>query len=391
MLLILGATVFVAMTGVGIIVPFLPLYARDLGAGGVMMGLIFSSFSLSRAIVVPFVGNYSDRWGRKPFIITGLAGYAITALLLVWTDSATELVINRLFQGVFAAMVLPVAMALVADVAPAGHEGRVFGSFNMFFLMGFGVGPLIGGTVYEYLGLDANFWLMFAVSLLAMGSVIFFIKEPPLEQRASEPRSLKDQLALLKDRSFLGVLCARAGGAAGMGCFIAFVPVVCADKGLGNLEVGFLITVNVVIMTFMQKPCGWLADRWPRLPLAAGGLAASGLLKMMLPLGADLEQLMILAMAEGMAAGIGLPALTAMAANRGKELGQGMGLTMASFTIALSVGVFFGPVAGGYLSDTMGTAAAALWLGGSATVAGSLALTGLYLSGGAQRRAGAAA
>lgn len=390
MLLILGATVFVAMTGVGIIVPFLPLYARDLGASGVLMGLIFSSFSLSRAITVPFVGSFSDRWGRKPFIIIGLAGYAAAALLLLLTSSAAELVVNRLLQGIFAAMVLPVAMALVADVTPPGQEGRVFGGFNMSFLMGFGVGPLIGGAVYEYAGLAANFWLMAGISLAALLSVLFFIQEPPAAERLGGPRSLKGQMALVRDRPFVGILCARMGGAAGMGCFIAFLPVIGMDKGLGNLQVGVLLTANVLVMTFLQKPFGWLADRWSRLPLAAGGLAASGVLKIILPWGQNFTQLMTLAVVEGLAAGLALPALTAMAVSRGKALGEGMGLTTATFTMALSVGVFLGPVSGGYLADLAGPHGAALWLGGGATVAGALAMTGLYLPGRAQRRQEAA-
>jgi len=386
MLMILGATVFVAMTGVGIIVPFLPLYARDLGASGVLMGLIFSSFSLSRALALPFVGSFSDRWGRKLFIIIGLAGYAASALLLLWTTSALELVANRLFQGVFAAMVLPVGMALVADVTPPGQEGRVFGAFNMSFLMGFGLGPLIGGAMFEYAGLAANFWLMAGLSLAALLAVALFIHEPPAAERLSGRRSLAGQVVLLKDRSFLGILCARMGGAAGMGCFIAFLPVICADKGLGNMQVGIFLTANVLLMTFMQRPFGRLADRWPRLPLAAGGLMLSGVLKIILPQGQDFAQLLTLSIAEGLAAGLGLPALTAMAVSRGKALGEGMGLTTATFTMALSVGVFLGPVAGGYLADLLGRQAAALWLGGAAAIAGSLAMVGLHLRGGAERK-----
>ncbi|MEW5913115.1 MAG: MFS transporter [Thermodesulfobacteriota bacterium] len=380
MLLILGATVFVAMIGVGIIVPFLPLYARDLGASGVLMGLIFSSFSLSRAVALPFVGSYSDRYGRKLFIIVGLAGYAASALLLLLTTSALELVINRLFQGVFAAMVLPVGMALVADVTPPGQEGRVFGGFNMSFLMGFGLGPLIGGAVYEYASLEANFWLMAALSLAALAAVVLFVHEPPPAERLSGRRSLAGQMVLLKDRSFQGILLARMGGAVGMGCFISFLPVICADKGLGNLQVGLFITANVLLMTFMQKPFGNLADRWPRLPLAAGGLMLSGVLKIILPLGQDFTQLLTLSIAEGLAAGLGLPALTAMAISRGKALGEGMGLTTATFTMALSVGVFLGPVTGGYLADLVGRHAAALWLGGGGAIAGALAMVGLQLS-----------
>jgi len=65
---------FTAMTGVGIVVPFLPVYAYDLGLGasGIYISLIFGAFSLSRSVFLPYFGRCSDRRGRKPFIVSGL-------------------------------------------------------------------------------------------------------------------------------------------------------------------------------------------------------------------------------------------------------------------------------------------------------------------------------
>ncbi|MCB2225772.1 MAG: MFS transporter [Desulfarculaceae bacterium] len=373
-LVILGLAVFVSMCGVGIIVPFLPIYARELGASGVLMGLIFSSFSLSRGLVVPLVGGLSDRIGRKPFIILGQAGYAAVAILFIYTASPFGLVMDRLLQGVFAAMVLPIAMALVADAAPLGMEGRVFGGFNMFFLMGFGVGPLIGGAVYEYAGLNANFWLMAGLSLASLAAVALFVKEPPKEQRSGGKRGFREMWGLAQDRTFAAVLVARLGAAVGMSCFIAFMPVIATDHGLGNLQVGACLTANVVVMTLLQKPFGRLADKTSRLGLAVVGQMASGAMKMLIPFGTDFFWLMLLSMAEGVFAGMALPAMTALAISRGKALGQGMGLVTGSFTMALSVGVFFGPVTGGWVVDLTGHSAAALWLGG-----GTAVLTGLIM------------
>lgn len=373
-LVILGLAVFVSMCGVGIIVPFLPIYARELGANGVLMGLIFCSFSLSRGLVVPLVGGLSDRWGRKVFIILGQAGYALVAVLFIYTASPMGLVLDRLLQGIFAAMVLPIAMALVADAAPLGMEGRVFGGFNMFFLMGFGLGPLIGGAVYEYVGLNANFWLMAILSLASLVAVALLVKEPPAEQRSTGKRGFREMWRLAQDRTFAAVLVARMGAAVGMSCFIAFMPVIATDHGLGNLQVGACLTANVLVMTLLQKPFGRLADNTSRLGLAVAGQAASGIMKMLIPFGSDFFWLMVLSMGEGIFAGMALPAMTALAVSRGKALGQGMGLVTGAFTMALSVGVFFGPVTGGLAVDLSGLPAAALWLGGGVAVISSLGM-----------------
>ena len=69
---VLFASVFAVMLGLGIVAPLMPLYAESLGATGLWLGLIFSGFSLTRAVFTPVMGRFSDRLGRKPFITAGL-------------------------------------------------------------------------------------------------------------------------------------------------------------------------------------------------------------------------------------------------------------------------------------------------------------------------------
>ena len=367
---ILELTVCVSMLGVGIIVPFLPIYAREMGASAFVMGAIFSSFSLARGLVMPYVGSLSDRHGRKVFIIIGLLGYAVLALALIWAASPWELVLNRVLQGVFAAMVLPVSMALVADLTPPGREGTIFGGFNTAFLLGFAVGPLVGGVTYDTLGLDANFYLMAGLSILSLLMVLFMVREPSNVKKVIGKGGWTEQFALLKDRPLLSVFLARALSALGMGCFVAFLPVLTAEKGLSNTELGWLLAVNVLVMTGLQKPCGWLADRWSRIGLAAIGLALSGTCKGLLPWPHDFDGLMVLCVLEGVAAGLALPALTALAVSHGRRIGAGMGVTMGSFGMAMSLGVSVGPLGAGLLADGLGLPFV-FYLAGGATIIGA--------------------
>jgi DHA1 family multidrug resistance protein-like MFS transporter len=369
----LEITIFVSMLGVGIIVPFLPLYARQMGASAFVMGAIFSSFSLARGLTMPYVGSLSDRHGRKIFIIIGLLGYALLAVALIWASSPWELVLNRVLQGVFAAMVLPVSMALVADLTPSGQEGVIFGGFNTYFLLGFAVGPLIGGVTYDYIGLSANFLLMAGLSFTSLLMVLFLVREPKKVRKAVDKGGWAEQFALLKDRPLFSVFLARALSAVGMGCFVAFLPVLTADKGLSNTELGWLLAVNVLVMTGLQKPCGWLADRWSRVGLAAMGLSLSGVCKGLLPLPGSFSGLMTLCVLEGVAAGLALPALTALAVSHGRRLGAGMGVTMGSFGMAMSLGVSVGPLGAGLLADWLGIGSI-FYLAGGATIIGAACL-----------------
>ena len=71
---------FATVTGVGIVVPLLPVYAHNLGASGLYIGLIFGSFSISRTCLLPYFGRLSDRTGRKPIIVIGLLAYAVVSV-----------------------------------------------------------------------------------------------------------------------------------------------------------------------------------------------------------------------------------------------------------------------------------------------------------------------
>ncbi|MFH1060845.1 MAG: MFS transporter [Pseudomonadota bacterium] len=372
-ILALGLATFISMLGVGILVPILPVWAKELGASAFVLGLIFSSFSASRAVVVPYVGALSDRFGRKRFLEAGLLGYAVLALALVWTTTPGGIILNRAVQGVFAALIMPVSMAMVADLAPGGFEGRSFGSFNTWFLLGFGVGPVLGGLVYDLYGVEANFLLMAGLCLVSLGLVTWLVREAPAEQRVRESTGWGRQLALVRDRRMLGICLCRVGQTFGMGSYIAFLPVLGAGQGCSTFEVGLLLTINVLVMTGLQPIAGRLADRWPRLGLAVAATLAASLGKGLMPLAGGFTLLLACNVAEGLGSGLALPPLTALATVRGRQLGAGMGLTMGLYTMALSVGVLFGPILAGLLAD-LGGLDAAFYLAAAVNALGAGAL-----------------
>ncbi|HDM36832.1 MAG TPA: MFS transporter, partial [Candidatus Syntrophoarchaeum butanivorans] len=88
---LLALTVFIAMVGVGIIAPIIPIYAEKLGATGLWIGFIYAGFAISRAIFMPLIGELSDRRGRKFFITIGLLLYSIISLGYVYSRTVVEL------------------------------------------------------------------------------------------------------------------------------------------------------------------------------------------------------------------------------------------------------------------------------------------------------------
>jgi len=174
---VLGISIFASMLGIGIIAPLLPLYAEDLGATGIWIGIIFASFSISRAIFIPIVGRLSDQNGRKVFICSGLFSYAVISLGYVWASSTAELTIIRLLHGAAGGMIIPIAQAYIGDLSPEGEEGRWMGYFNTAFFAGFGFGPLLGGVLTDTFDMASAFYTMGILNLIAFLLALRFLPE----------------------------------------------------------------------------------------------------------------------------------------------------------------------------------------------------------------------
>ena len=137
-------SLFAAVTGVGIVVPLLPVYAHSLGASGFYIALIFGGFSATRTLFLPWFGRLSDQKGRKPFITLGLLCYFLISLAFMVFEDIHSLILLRAIQGVASAMILPVAQAYIGEITPKGKEGFSMGVFNISIFSGLSIGPLLG-------------------------------------------------------------------------------------------------------------------------------------------------------------------------------------------------------------------------------------------------------
>ena len=183
-ILIIPITIFVVMLGLGIVSPLMPLYAKNLGANGLWLGIIFASFAFARMIFMPIVGKYSDIKGRKKFITTGLLFYAVFSLLYPLADSSLSLTIIRFFHGLVSAMVLPVAMAYMGEAAPEGKEGTVMGICNTSLFLGMGFGPFLGGLLQQELGIRSVFYVMALLSTVAFSFSFLFLPDKQFSVQA---------------------------------------------------------------------------------------------------------------------------------------------------------------------------------------------------------------
>ena len=344
-------SLFAAVTGVGIVVPLLPVYAHQLGAGGLAIGLIFGSFALSRTFFLPYFGRLSDRKGRKRLIVVGLVSYAFLSMAFVMADSISFLVIIRFFQGIASSMMMPAIQAYVGDITPPGREGFTMGFFNMSIFFGLSLGPILGGSIKDQWGLDASFLIMGLLSLVGFFLSLVFLPPVHEEKVLKKKRAPLPWKKLLGDREILGLFIYRINYTACIGILWGFLPVLAdTEFGLSSATIGFLVMLGVFISGVIHLPMGYVADRINRrtMIIFGGMLVAAGMVYF--ARATSLSDLVIASVLFGFGGGISMPAHMAIAVFKGSQ-SDAMGSLMGLMTMAHSLGMLIGSTFAGMMMD----------------------------------------
>ena len=136
--------VFLDLVGFGIVVPQLPLAAARFTSSGLVIGAVVATDSLLTFLLAPKWGRLSDRIGRRPVILLGLAGSAIAYTVFGLAGSLAVLFLARILSGSLGATV-NVAQAALADTTPPEQRSRAMGLIGAAFGLAFTVGPALGG------------------------------------------------------------------------------------------------------------------------------------------------------------------------------------------------------------------------------------------------------
>lgn len=172
-LIFIFITRLIDAVGFGIIMPVLPQLLLDMGAASLasatrIAGILLVTYAVLQFFFGPVIGNLSDRFGRRPVILTSLFAFGLDYFLMGFAPTIGWLFLGRVIAGIAGAVYVP-ANAFVADVSPPEKRAQAFGMMGAAFGVGFIVGPAIGGLLGE-LGTRAPF---FAAALLAGVNLIF--------------------------------------------------------------------------------------------------------------------------------------------------------------------------------------------------------------------------
>ncbi len=342
---------FGTVTGVGIVVPLLPIYASNLGASGVYIGLIFGAFSISRTFFLPYFGRQADKKGRKPFIIIGLFAYTVVSLAFILSNSVESLIVIRFLQGIASAMIMPAVQAYVGDITPSGQEGFTMGLFNMSMFLGLSIGPLIGGVIRDRFSLGTSFAAMGCLTFLGFLLSFFLLPHTKSEQvvsRGIEPMAWK---WVLRDKDMAGLFLFRLAYAGCIGVIWSFLPVLAdLEFSLSSSSIGILVTLGVFSSGLLHVPMGFMADRVNRKMMIVGGGLIITYAIFSFDWANSFGDLLLASVLFGLGGGISMPALMALAVIKGNEI-DAMGSVMGLLAMAHSLGMLVGSLLAGLMMD----------------------------------------
>ena len=352
--------VAVAMLGIGIISPILPLYVETFSASGLVIGIIMGAFSLSRGLLGPFVGRLSDRIGRKRFLLAGLGIFALVSLCYSLAGNVWQLILVRFIQGAASVMVTPIAQGYVGDITPVGKEGRMMNLFYSSMFIGVGVGPLLGGVLTDMWSYHAAFAGMGILSALSLLLVAMTLPADHVQVRRTQTkrqRSIIPLRQIAKHDAVKAILTYVATRGFWRQGFNTFYPLFAVSMlGWSASEVGYIMSAYFIAGGLFQIPFGFLADRWPRHPQIILGSFAAPLLLLLIPFVRSFAGVMAVVFSIGMLSAFSRASILAIRTELGRS--HGMATLAGLHGSAFASGQMIGPVICGVMVDLFGVSAA---------------------------------
>ena len=364
-LLVIFLTVFIDLLGFGMVLPLLPIYADSFGVSesGWEIGALMASFSLMTFFFAPLWGRLSDRVGRRPVLIVGLAGsvvfYFLFGLATIW-QSLVWLFVARIGAGICGATI-PTAQAYIADTTTLQTRAKGMALIGAAFGLGFTFGPLLGWAALIFSRGPAEVatspWPGYVAAILSAGALalaIFLLPESlsgkisRTQHRLFDVQGLKDALAAptipaLLAASFLSVV--------SFGSFETTLSLLLKSETAAfrfefHQVLLFFAYIGLVLSLAQGFLVRRLSGRVPELVMASIGAVLSllGFLHLAVAsAGASLTSLMIASAVEVTGFAMMTPSLQSLISRRSDPARQGgiLGISQGTSALARIIGPLF--------------------------------------------------
>ena len=359
---VLMATVFVDMVGFTMVLPLLPFYATRCGANATVVGLLVAIYAFAQLITAPLWGRASDRWGRRPLILTGLLASAVAYVLFGLADVLWLLFASRLVQGAGGG-INGVVQAYVADAVGPEERAKALGWVTAATSAGVMIGPAMGSLATN-LRPEAPGFLAAALCILNVLFAWYWLPEPPRESVPSGPdvpprRSLRSSFVdvLRHPRSPVPSLIWIY--AFGMMAFMAMNGVLALylkdEFGVTEKNIGFFfVYVGGISLVMRGVMLGPAVRRFGEVGVTRLGALSLVIGLSCIPLASHLPGLALVVLFVPVGTALLFPATTAQVSRHSRrgETGQVLGVQQSFGSIARMVG----PLWAGFVFQEVGRA-----------------------------------
>jgi MFS transporter, DHA1 family, multidrug resistance protein len=340
--------VFINVGCVATLWPVLTPYARDLGAGGVGIGVVVGAIYATRIIIGPWIGRMGDRYGYRELLLFGNALYILIAFAYWAANDVVTLTAARMLHGVGSAIVLPMVMTVLGRHA-VGKSGAAMARYNLAQWMGYAIGPLAGGALAAQFQPSAVFFALIPAGVISTFLVLGVDRKYTAAEESASTGEKKKPPKDARAQLLLGYNFIVAPSNL---IIMSFFPLLADTRGYGPVITGALLAIAAFVTAAAQPVWGRIADNMSVKPLlVTGGLGA------VLGLGllGALDPVWIAAIAM-LISGFAIAGLVAGTATAAVDLGRsrGMGTYVSLFHSAGSLGQALMPLLYGAVLGIIG-------------------------------------
>jgi MFS transporter, DHA1 family, multidrug resistance protein len=311
--LVMTAVVFVVFTGFAFVLPFLPLYVRELGVQGEervaqWAGILIGVAPLLAGLLAPMWGRLADRHGQKRMAVRALLSYVVLMVLSAFVTTVGQLFVLRAGIGLFGG-IGPLGLAMATARAPREHTGHAVGSIQAAQILSAAVGPMLGGLMADLIGIRLTFVVAAAACAVSLGLLLAFYEDSPRPAasvaadsagRASLASMLRlPQVAALLVVLFLVNFVGRS--------FTPILPLHLQSLGVPPdrlaFSTGALISAYSVAAAISASLLGRASRRWAPRALLVASLLAGALVVWPMATVRSFEAVLALAILLGLASG----------------------------------------------------------------------------------------
>jgi DHA1 family multidrug resistance protein-like MFS transporter len=369
----LAISLSILQIGFGIVTPIFPFYIESLGMAGIELGVLAASFAIARIILAGPMGGLSDRVGRKPILIMSLLGFAFANIVYAYAYDVIVMISARALEGAVSAGFFPAANAFVSDMTSIKNRGTAMGYLSMGNMVGFIVGPALGGFLAQFLGIRMPFILAAIATLITMIFVYILVQEPVRKTIKESVPKVPIREVISRARRCYGILgMAMFANMFAMGILeVAFLLDAVINIGVEPYEIGIFFGVIGITMMIGNVAFGKLSDIKGRKWLIVLGAMVGAVSLIMFIYSVTTIDLMIAGIVLSIGMSMRGPAIQALIADVTDPTAYGsiMGVFGAVSNSAYAVS----PLIGGQIFDETGSAALSLLIASGVSVVGGVA------------------